>query len=104
MDYVFLSVTLLLMISLFLSGRLIGTHPQFLIVSFILLGVALFLSGILSNTFNAVHNDTVVSEALTWFTITEQLINNFPMVLLAGGALFLIGMYSKDSFGSGYDV
>lgn len=82
-------------IALILSAFLIRTHPAFLIVSFISLGIIVLVAAIMGNFFDDIATaDLFVDRANEYTTITT-LMRNLPTITIILGGIFLAILYGK---------
>lgn len=88
-------------VMLAVSAFLLKTHPVLLIPSILVLVFIIYISAQLSNvyeTFVAADTD-INSSATNTLPLTTRISFNFPMIVLVGGAIFLLAFYAKSRFG-----
>lgn len=93
LDYSYIFLVGGLLVSLFLSGYFLRTHPIFAIITLITGVFAGFVSVVLTNVFHAVKDELLV--AADAIPITVQLASNFPLIVVVGTSLLMIGLYIK---------
>jgi len=88
-----------LIIGIMISSYFIKTHPIFLFLYIILLGISIILAVYLGNMYETFTNNPIFADRLADQTIINIVMNNIVQVILGVGALSLIIIFSKFAFG-----
>ena len=95
-DYASMALAGILLVVLYLTGSRVNSSPAFVVLGIIMIGVGILLTSIFSNTFNSVHNGTLMNGTITAVPTINNVMLNLPLILVVGGGLFLFGLYSKS--------
>ena len=87
-------------ISTLLTSFLVRTHPIFMFLYILVLGITIFIGTFLGNAYNALVTNPIFSEQLISQTLFILVMDNIITILIAVGALSMIIVFSKfSSFG-----
>lgn len=94
-DYAFLTIFVLLIISLFASVFLLNTHPAFFFIVLVLFAFMLIPFAILSNTFETFEESTGVADVASEFYIISWLLGNWALIFGVMGFLLMVVLFAK---------
>lgn len=86
-----------LIIATMVSSFLVRTHPIFLFLYIIFLGISIFVSTYLSNAYDTMTTKAIFAETLASQTLINFVMNNMMKIMLAVGALSMIIVFAKFS-------
>ena len=84
-----------LIISVMITSFFASTHPIFLFLYILILGVTIFLATFLGNAYELVAGTAVFSDTLESQTLINLVMNNIVMIVLAVGALSFVIIFAK---------
>jgi len=87
-----------LVMGIMVSSFFIRTHPIFIFLYIILLGLSIVLSVYMGNIYETLTENPIFAETLASQTIINIVMNNIVLVILGIGALSLIVIFAKYSF------
>jgi hypothetical protein len=100
-DYVVFFAFIALAIGLLITGWLVGGHPLFMVVYFIVVVLGVVMSAILSNVWESVSQASVFLGDVVAFPLTNYLMMNLPVFGAVLGGLGMIVMFAKPFFMGG---
>ena len=80
-DYLFPMIIIGLIIMLMVSASMMNSHPVFFVVSIVILGVAILLGVIFSNTYQQITEDANFGATSADFPITNVFMKYLPVVI-----------------------
>lgn len=98
-DAAFLIYTVGLGLAVIIGGFVIYTHPIFLPISLMILGILLLVFPQISNAFESFINNSSVASIGDEFPIMIRIMRNLPTIMTGIGFLVLIAMYIKPRGG-----
>lgn len=98
LDGAFAIMFVLFWIFLIVSSFLIDSHPIFFIISIILLLGAFVVAMVLSNSYQELMSDSDISSFGDQFPITNFIIGNLLLVVIAIGFSVVIVLYGKNKW------
>lgn len=98
LDYVMFGLFIGLCLALIITGYLIGGNPIFMFIYFIVIGVMVGLSAILSNIWETVSTSTTFTSTLVSFPITNKLLLGLPIYMTVLGFIGIVVMFAKPYF------
>jgi len=98
-NFIFVMSIASIIVGLLISAHYIQTSPMFLVVGIIIIAIIVLVSAPLSNTFAEISDDPEISQYLSGHTTVTTLMDNFPLINLLTGSLFLIVLYAKKRAG-----
>ena len=93
-----------LIISTMVTSFFARTHPLFLFLYILILGITAFLGVYLGNAYQQFSENPVFAETLASQTLINVVMNNIITIVIAVGALSMIIVFSKFSTGGGQRV
>ena len=95
-----------LIMGVMISSFLIRTHPIFMFLYVIFLGLAVFLSTYFGNAYETLTEQAIFSGTLASQGLINVVMNNIPKITLGVGALSIIIVFAKFSSlrGGGQDI
>ena len=93
MDGMFLFITIGLCLVSLIMAMLVRVHPVFLFIYLILFIVVLFLSGIFSNIYLNIANNSEFSSQASQLTFTTHIMAKLPIIILIFGSILAIVMF-----------
>lgn len=94
-DGTFLTLLVLLWVVTIVASFKIDTHPIFFIFVFILLAIAIYIGGEMSNAYQELMQDEDLAVSASQFTMTNILINHYIMVVMIIGFSISISLFAK---------
>lgn len=88
-----------LVVSLVISAVFVKTHPVFMVVNIVLLGVSLLVVPMLSNMLTEVMDSDNLNEASVNFPILAYARDNYPTIAVVAGMIFFVALYAKSRGG-----
>lgn len=82
-------------VSTLITSFLARTHPIFLFLYILVLGVTIFVGTYLGNAYQDLVNNPIFAEQLASQTLINLVMNNIITILVAVGALSIIIVFSK---------
>lgn len=92
----------LLIIGILLSSFLIRVHPVFIFLYILFLGIAIFISVYLANTYEMIVSNGLLAEISSNYATMTWVMQHIGVILLAVGALSMIVIFGKIITGGGY--
>ena len=89
-----------LIISVMITSFFANTHPIFLFLYILFLGVSIFLATFLGNAYELVAGTSIFSDTLQSQTLINLVLNNIVIIVLAVGALSFVIVFAKFRSGS----
>jgi hypothetical protein len=80
-----------------LLAFIVPFHPIFIVVGIVALFPLLYISGILTEVFFAVTNQTILNETLIYYSRNNIVMNNLSMIGLIADTVFLAIMFFKGA-------
>ncbi len=99
LDYLFFFSFIAIAIGLIISSIFINTHPSFTIIFLVALGIAVVLAGIFANIYMRVGENSEMVTTYNQFTLTQALMNHFPLIVFVIGVIVVIILYGKSGTG-----
>lgn len=93
----FLMLFVGLIISVMITSFLVRTHPIFLFLYILFLGITILLAFYLGNAYNQLTTNPVFSSMVNTATFSNLVMNNIAEITLAVGALSMIIVFAKFS-------
>ncbi len=103
LDYIFVTVLVMLVILFVVSIFMINTHPIFFVISLLLLIIGIVVSAIFSNTSNSMYSESIFTTSEQTFTFTTSIMDNLPIWILIIGVIGLIAIYAKTKWSRAYE-
>jgi len=100
MDYLFLTVLVLLLIATVVFSYLVDTYPVFFIVTIIVTIIVLFIAGILTNSYDELAGETLLDTNA--FPITNYVLSNLILVVVVFALAIGLALYGKNRISGGY--
>lgn len=97
LDYVFLGLMIGLALALIITGWLVGGEPIFMAIYFIIVIVAVLLTNFLAYFWDVFSNASVFGVTLSYFPITNHILNNLPLYTAIVGIIGIVVMFAKPS-------
>jgi len=85
----------ILCIGIMISSFLVKVHPIFIFIYIITLGVAIFVSMYLANTYEMVVTNATLSVIASKYTMVTFIMQHVAKILLAVGAMSFIILFGK---------
>ena len=95
--YIFVMIVISMLVSLALTGYFIESSPVFLIVGILIIAITIVISSPLSNAYTSIIGETDLVSSSS--RIIELIIINLPKLVLFLGAVFMLALYGKRSWG-----
>jgi hypothetical protein len=95
LDYIILAVFVGLTIGLLITGWLVGGHPIFMAIYFVVVVFAVIISAFMANVWEDVSVASVLGTTVNSFPVTNHLLLNLPLYAAIIGGLGLIAMFAK---------
>ena len=95
MDGAILTLMVLLTITVVVLSYLVDISSIFAALGLLLVGMFIFVSGILSNTFESFVQNGMISDSAALFPNTLFIMSKLPLIVLGLGMVSLIVMYAK---------
>jgi len=95
-DWAFMTLFILLILSLIISSFMIYTHPVFVVVFIIMLTVFITASVYVANVYYEFSRIPEFATALENMPMTDYILTNLPLITLILGVLSIIIIYSKS--------
>jgi len=95
LDYLFFFSFIAIFIGLIVSAIYLDVHPALMIIFVLMLVVAIVLAGIFANAYVQVGEEPELITTYSQFTLTSWVIQHFPLIVLAVGAVVIFIMYGK---------
>ncbi len=89
-----------LIIGVMISSFLVRTHPIFLFLYILMLGLTVFIGTYLGNAFDQMTEIDIFAETLASQTLISAVMNNIITITIAVGALSFIIVFAKFSSGT----
>lgn len=90
-----------LIMSTMITSFLARTHPIFLFLYIIFLGITIFLATYLGNAYETLSSVSIFADTLTSQTLINLVMNNIVKISLGVGALSMVILFSKFTSGRG---
>jgi len=94
-DYLMLGLFIGLTLGVMIGGWLVGGHPIFMFIYFMVVLVAVAASAVFANVWESVSQASVFGASISAFPITNHILSYFPMYIAIIGILGLIVMFAK---------
>lgn len=95
LDYIVFAVFIGLLIGLIVTGYLIGGHPVFMGMYFLVALIGVIISTVLANTWEEITAMAIFGTTITSFPISNQLIMNLPIYVAIAAFIGIIVMFAK---------
>jgi hypothetical protein len=95
LDYVLFGVFIGLTLGLIITGYLIGSNPIFMFIYFLVVGIVVAISPILSNTWETVSTMSIFGVTLSYFPITNHIMLYLPIYMTIIGFIGFLAMFAK---------
>jgi CBS domain containing-hemolysin-like protein len=102
LDYIIFALFIGLTVSLIVSGWFIGGNAIFMFIYFIIVGITVAISTVLSNVWQQISVASVFGATVSSFPITNHLLTYLPYYVATVGLIGLIVMFAKPYFEGGY--
>jgi len=99
LDYVIFAVFIALVLGLIITGWFIGGNPLFMFLYFFFIVIAVIISVLLSNGYETIIDNSILSTQVSSFTITNQMVLNLPIIIAVVGFLGIVVMFAKPFVG-----
>lgn len=96
MDAITLTVLFFLAVGVVVASFLIDTHPIFFVFAIIIFVVISIIAGIFSETWVSLMEDSNFATVPTDFPITNWVMNNFLVVVLAYAPLIILSLFARS--------
>lgn len=94
-DYLTLALFIGLTLGIIITGFLIGGHPIFMAIYFIVVVIGVVLSAVLSNVWESFTGASIFGNTITSFPISNHLLSNLPLYVAVVGIIGIIVMFAK---------
>jgi hypothetical protein len=94
-DYVVFALLIGFVLAIIIGSLFVLVHPIFTIIYFIILIIAMVLSSVLAYIWNQISTMSQFATTLTAFPLSNFMLNNYPIFILAAGFIGMIIMYAK---------
>lgn len=79
------------------SAFLVRTHPVFIVVGIVILGLQVMMSAMVSNVFiDIATSTTLIADTVDLFPVSAAVIQNLPLITLGFSALALMVSFGKS--------
>ena len=95
LDYVIFAFFIGLTLALIITGWLVGSHPVFMIIYFIVVTIAAILSMVLSNAWDTVSSNSAFVANIGYFPITSHILSSLPIYISIIGFIGIIAMFAR---------
>jgi len=102
-DYLGVGLFIGLTLAIIIGGWLVGGHPVFMFIYFIVVLVGVALSAVLANTWESVTLMPIFGSTITNFIFMNHIISYLPIYVSIVGILGLIVMFSRLYVSGGDD-
>lgn len=99
MDGIFAVCFGLLWIMTIIAAFLIDSHPVFFVVSIVILLSLLFVGGLISNVYEEIETDDMLSDSASSFPITSWILTHLLHVMVVLGGSIALALYGKSKVG-----
>jgi len=90
-------------ISLLITGWLVGGHPIFMVAYFLVIVIAVVLGAVLSNVWIEFSTNAVFAGELAAYPLTNNILTNLPYYMAVIGFLGMVAMYAKPLLQGGVE-
>ena len=87
LDYLFLFTFIGILIAIVISSIFIDSHPAVIFIFIILLAIAIMVAAIFSNAFDEIGNQEELAPTYNQFSMTRNLMNIYPLLILVAGII-----------------
>ena len=94
-DYIGFAVFMGLTLALLITGWLVGGHPIFMIIYFIMVIIGVAISAVFANVWETISQASVFGATIANFPILNHLLSYFPIYISVIGVAGLIVMFAK---------
>ena len=94
-DNVFLTISILLLITIIINITLLQANPALIIFLFIIFCFSLIPIAIMGNAFNDISTDTNINSFSTGFTFTNWIMSHIVLIILGFGTITTIVLFAK---------
>lgn len=94
-DYLTLALFIGLSLGIIITGFLIGGHPIFMGIYFIVVVIGTLLSAILANVWEDATGASIFGNTITSFPISNHILTHLPVYVAVVGIIGLIMMFAK---------
>ena len=94
-DYIWLFVFVGLLIGVLISSFMIHSHPIFIPIYIIFLGVAVVVGVIMNNVYLAFTSNATLAATAATHTFSNTIINNYVLIVIGVGILSMIIIFAR---------
>jgi len=94
-DYIIFALFIGLTLALIVTGWVVGGHPIFMFLYFIVVTIGVVLSAMFANVWEQVSQASAFGTTVTSFPLLNHILNNFPIYIAVIGIVGLIVMFAK---------
>jgi len=98
LDYVLFGIFIGMVLAVIITGWFIGGNPIFMIIYFLVLGIGIAFSTILSNVWETFSTVSAFGTTVNNFPITNNILLNLPIYLAVVGFIGVVVMFAKPFF------
>ena len=99
MDYVIFGLFIGLVLAMIITAWIVGGHPIFMFVYFLVVLAAIVISTIISNTWETITLTTVLNSSLSAFPLANFIMLKLPYFVSSIGLIGMIIMFAKPQGG-----
>ena len=88
-----------LIIATIISSFFIRSHPVFVVIGIILLGIFTFMNAVYSDIYHEMTITEELASTADEFGVVSFVMDYYPFMMVLGGAVIIIILYSKLSQG-----
>lgn len=100
-DYVLFVIFIAMALGLIITGWFIGGHPIFMFIYFIFVVIAVLISTIFANVWDAFSNASVFGLTVAAFPLISHILSNLPVYAAVIGGIGVLVMFAKPYFMGG---
>ncbi len=101
LDYLIFAVFLGLCLGLVVTAWLVGGHPIFAGIYFIIVSIGVMAAALLSNVWQSISHASIFGTEISYFPITNNLMTYLPFYIAGIGLLGIIVMFAKPGLEPG---